>query len=846
MTHNVPYIIIPTLALICYVVLLLAMLSSKKNRIINAFILYLTVFMLWTGGSVFMRMQLFPGYQYWYHVSIFSVFAIAFFLYHFLYCYLDYKNHIIHSLWGILTLILLVLTYFEVFLPVPTLKSVDGTTIFVYTSDWKLIFPTILVVAIIISILNMLYHCYKKNDFDVLTLRPFLVGGLILVLGNILSVMPGNIFPWDTLSGIINAGLAFYVLTKRRIFKLTLLVSKSVLVFLSLIIAGILNLFLLDLTSKLIDKYFPFLISQKVAVQCIIFGLCLLLIYKVIQTGTNLLFIKKEQTNKDSLKTFSSQVAKSLDSNTILELSEKVLLDGLPVSRVYFLIYDKKRDHYITIHSSNPLTEKTLTFAADAPLIQQLKSQDQCIFISDIKKTAIYRAMWEKEKQLIDQYALTALVPLSDDDSNLFGFIALGDQDAKSSFDYDSVTFMESIRAISTIGLRNATMYEQAQLEAITDSLTGLYNRRYFINDLESAMRSKKYESIALLLISLDDFRLYNELYGSLEGDKALENISLRIKNTIGDYGVAGRFSGKEFIIYLPDKTHLQALQLAQSLQTQMTELSNKNENVKLKHLTFSAGICVYPYSAMTYSELLTNTNMAVYQAKHTGKNRIITYQKEAENSTYLGESNSAVTKHSGAYEEYASTIYALTAAIDAKDHYTFNHSQNVATYASVLAKHKGLNAAHVDLIYEAGLLHDIGKIAIPESILSKPGKLDDEEFVVMQSHVVNSIEIIRHLPNLDYLIPAVTGHHERWDGKGYPRGISGDEIPIGARCLALADSFDAMISKRSYKDPSSVEFACNEIIKCAGLQFDPELAFSFVKLIKKGVIYINMPRENE
>ncbi|MBK5253101.1 MAG: diguanylate cyclase [Peptostreptococcaceae bacterium] len=845
MTHEVPYILIPTLALLCYAVLVLAMLSAKKNRIIYAFILYLTVFILWTGGSVLMRLQLYPGYEFWYQVSILSVFALAFFLYHFLYCYLDYKNHIIHLLWGVLTLLLLVFTYFECFLPIPELEFVDGNNVFVYTSDWKLIFPTILVVAIIVSIVKMLYYGYKKNDYAVLTLKPFLIGSLLLVVGNILSVLPGNIFPWDTLSGIINAGLAFYVLAKRRIFKLTLLISKSVLVFISLIITSILNVSLIDFTSNLIDGFFPFLTEDKVAVQCIIFGLCLILIYKVCLTGTNLLFMKKEQLNKDILKTFSSEVSKSLESKTILKLTEKVLLEGLPVNRVYFLIYDALKDQYTTTHSSNPLTEKTLAFAADAPLIQSLKAHDQCMFIKDIKKTTIYRAMWETEKRIIHQYSLAAIVPLSDDNNALFGFIALGEQDSKSNFDYDAVNFMESIRAISTIGLRNATKYEKAEIEAVTDSLTGLYNRRYFINSLENIMHSNTYESVALLLISIDDFRLYNELYGSLEGDIALENLSLRIKNTIGDSGIAGRFSGKEFAIYLPNKSHIQALQLAQSLQTQMTELNNKNVNVKLKNLTFSAGICVYPYSAVTFNELVTNTNMAVYQAKHSGKNRIITYQKESKTSTYLGNSTTA-NKRSGAYEEYASTIYALTAAIDAKDHYTFNHSQTVATYASVLAKHIGLNSAHVDLIYEAGLLHDIGKIAIPENILSKPGKLNDEEYVVMQSHVVNSIEIIRHLPNLDYLIPAVTGHHERWDGKGYPRGISGKEIPIGARCLALSDSFDAMLSERAYKEPYSLEFACNEIVKKAGLQFDPELAFTFVDLIKKGVIYVNMPRTIE
>lgn len=844
MMHSVPYIQIPAIAMLCYLVLVLAMLSSKKSKIINAFTLYLLVFILWTGGSVLMRMQFYPGYEFWYQVSILSVFSLAFFLYHFLYCYLDYNNHIMHRTWGVLTLALLFFTYMEIFLPIPSIQyTEDGKAIFIYSADWMLIFPTVLTLLIILSIVKMVYHSYKKDDVAVLSLRPFLLGSIILVLGNVVSVLPGNIFPWDTLSGIINAIFAFYVLTSRRIFKLTLLVSRSVLIFISIIIATIINIPMIGIISNIIDNRFPDFGENKIVIQCIIFSICILVIYKLIELATNLLFMKKEQINNDSLKTFSSKVADSLDSKTILELTQSVLLEGLPINKVYFLIYDKNGDRYATIYSSNPLADNALEFNTDAPLIKNIEQKNSSLFISDIRKTAQYKAMWESEKELIRRYNICALMPLKDDNDNLFGIIALGDIDARGSFDYNSVNFMESIRAISAIGLRNATKYEKAQLEAITDPLTGLYNRNYFLDTLKNTITNKSVESLALLLINIDDFRLYNELYGSTEGDASLVKISTIISNTVGTDGYVGRFSGKEFAVYLPNKTHLQALDLAKNLQQQLSEINKNNSTLDLKSLTFSGGICVYPYSAATFNELITNTNMAVYQAKHSGKNRIVTYQKEDSLNTYEGSHNSKQLKRTKAYEEYASTIYALTAAIDAKDHYTFNHSQNVAIYASVLAKHAGLNEAHSELIYEAGLLHDIGKIAIPEQILSKPGQLTDEEYRVMQSHVKNSIEIIRHLPNLDYLIPAVTGHHERWDGKGYPRSLSGDEIPISARCLALADSFDAMLSKRSYKDSFTVEYACDEIIKKAGLQFDPELAFLFVDLVKKGIIYVDMSK---
>ena len=156
-----------------------------------------------------------------------------------------------------------------------------------------------------------------------------------------------------------------------------------------------------------------------------------------------------------------------------------------------------------------------------------------------------------------------------------------------------------------------------------------------------------------------------------------------------------------------------------------------------------------------------------------------------------------------------------------------------MARYAATLAVAAGLNDDQVRTIYAAGLLHDIGKISIPENILNKSGQLADEEYRVMKDHVNNSIEKIRHLPEMAYLIPAVLGHHERWDGKGYPRGIAGEEIPVSARCLAIADVFDAMTTDRPYRKGLPLEFALTELDKQSGKQLDPQFTPIFVSLIR-------------
>ena len=181
--------------------------------------------------------------------------------------------------------------------------------------------------------------------------------------------------------------------------------------------------------------------------------------------------------------------------------------------------------------------------------------------------------------------------------------------------------------------------------------------------------------------------------------------------------------------------------------------------------------------------------------------------------------------------ELFYKTIKSISSALDAKDPYTHGHSMRVTLYSIILAKELNIPQNKLELVETAGLLHDIGKIAIPTAILCKPGKLTDDEFVIMKSHPVNSEKLIASIKKLHDVSPGVKHHHERWDGRGYPDHLAGEDIPYSARIIALADTYDAMTSTRSYRKALSHEVAIEEIKKCAGTQFDPVLAEKFVEI---------------
>ncbi len=179
----------------------------------------------------------------------------------------------------------------------------------------------------------------------------------------------------------------------------------------------------------------------------------------------------------------------------------------------------------------------------------------------------------------------------------------------------------------------------------------------------------------------------------------------------------------------------------------------------------------------------------------------------------------------------FLGTLEAITASIDAKDRYTCGHSRRVAYLSRELALHAGLDAAVVERVHIAGLVHDVGKIGVPEAVLSKPGRLTDQEFDMIKKHPEIGVRILRDIPNFDDIIPGVMSHHERFDGRGYPQQLTGLDIPLFGRIVGIADAFDAMSSTRTYRRALSSEDVLAEMRRCAGSQFDPELIPYFLEI---------------
>ena len=348
------------------------------------------------------------------------------------------------------------------------------------------------------------------------------------------------------------------------------------------------------------------------------------------------------------------------------------------------------------------------------------------------------------------------------------------------------------------------------------DPLTGLLNHGELVGTLALAIEGARADGRALgiALVDIDGFRLLNETYGHAAGDRALLTVAEVLESEIPTPMARGRYGPDEFLIIAPADQVVELRPILVRLQIRLADLALQFEASERLPLTVSAGICTYPEHADSVIGLLTAAAVTLLEAKASGGDAIRFAGREIE---MTGE------------RQTFDVFQGLILAVDTKDRYTKRHSEDVARYAIFLGQRLGFDEGMLQTLRVTGLLHDVGKIGIPDHILRKPGALTEEEFRIVKQHVALGDVIIRDLPNAEQIRAGVRYHHERWDGAGYLHGLAGEEIPLVARILAVGDAFSAMTTTRPYRKALDVGVALRRLEDAAGTQLDERLVVSFV-----------------
>nr|WP_239454098.1 diguanylate cyclase [Bacillus suaedaesalsae] len=366
---------------------------------------------------------------------------------------------------------------------------------------------------------------------------------------------------------------------------------------------------------------------------------------------------------------------------------------------------------------------------------------------------------------------------------------------------------------------------EDRYLKSITDPLTGTFNSAYFRQKLTDEMKQTREanSSMALLFCDVDNFKKLNDFEGHIYGDKVLNKIAQIVKEHVRQEDIVCRYGGEEFVVIMPGANRETALKVAEKLRQVVAIHGNEN---MLTPITVSIGVAIFPVD--TDEENLTHVaDQAMYMAKSLGKNQVFLA------SNLQSTKKRDYARNVNEQKWILDTIISLTKAVELKDSYTHSHSEMVSKYAGSVASSMGLSDETVHRISIAGLLHDVGKIGIPDDILNKEGHLTDEEYEMMKAHPVLGYNILASVDELKDTLPYVLHHHERPDGKGYPHGLEGHDIPLGARIIAVVDAYHSMTSARPYrKKPLTIELAKEQLIIGKGTQFDEKVVDQFISIL--------------
>jgi diguanylate cyclase (GGDEF)-like protein len=398
------------------------------------------------------------------------------------------------------------------------------------------------------------------------------------------------------------------------------------------------------------------------------------------------------------------------------------------------------------------------------------------------------------------------------------------------------------VREILNSHLTNARLYQEARLTSLTDALTGIGSRRFLEDRLEAeCARTRRYRRpFSVAIIDLDNFKTINDVLGHASGDDVLKKLAACMKSQKREADALARYGGDEFVILMPETKAQDALTLLERLRARVQEIKLAQD----VSITISCGIAQSrlrrPDSS---SETMRRADMALYEAKSAGRNCVKIWDETMSKLVKAGDIEVEKIKKlqrriAGLSEQaekmFIQSIWGLVQALEAKDSYAKKHSENVMYYSLGIAEMMKIAPKQIETIGRAAMIHDIGKIGIPDAILSKPGKLTPRERTVIEQHPLIAVRILENMTFLEREIAIVRHHHEKWNGLGYPDGLSKTSIPLGARIMVVADTFDGLTSDRSYHNSRCLAEAMEILVDSSGYEFDPEVVNAMVCWVEK------------
>lgn len=821
--------LIPLITSISYIILLIFTLQTAQKRVNKTFAYFLGIASLWSFTSFMLHFNAFPEQaRLWNELLIIALIWTLLAYYHFIHNYVNVKvGKSLYSGYGLLV-ILAGLSLGG--LIVRSASVTDG--ILTHDVGYSVYIISAVGVAFSVAIVTKLIKKYRSSVDPIARNRTMylVTGWCILVAMTLTNNIPSLAsFPLDHMGNLANAIIISYAISRYQLLNIRLVVRRG-LTFVILIISmvAIYMGFIFVGLSLFPDETIA-IVSAATAIVILI-ALISAPLRSYIQRQVDRMFYRDTYESRLSLLSFSNKMGNILN----LEELSKEMLPSMTTAlniRHASLLFQTTKDSDFVVKYAHPTSKSTeeedvFRLSSDSPIISWLDKTGNPLNPEQIDSIPEFKGLWQTEKEQVTGAGIGFLHPIKSR-GKLIGILELGHKLGGGPYSHEDLDLVSGIANQAGIIIENAQLYTQATYRATTDELTKLYNHRNFHERLEQeiARGSRFGTTFSLIMLDLDLFKAYNDIYGHLAGDQLLRKIGQAMENSIRAIDLAFRYGGEEFAVILPETRLDDAYRVAERIRKTIESRTSFRE----MPVTASLGIASWPNDGVMKEEIISRADSALYRAKQTGRNRTCL------SSDVLKPQTPEIGAELEAQPRALSIIYALAATVDAKDHYTYGHSRKVSEYAVALAEMLKLPTDRVDTIRAGGLLHDIGKLGVPDSILTKAGPLDDDEWEPIKSHPELGVEILKRVIDLVNCLPAILHHHEHYDGSGYPKGLKGESIPLEARILSVADAYDAITSPRPYRAQLTSEQAIAELKRCAGSQFDPKLVEKFCKVLQPG-----------
>ncbi len=423
--------------------------------------------------------------------------------------------------------------------------------------------------------------------------------------------------------------------------------------------------------------------------------------------------------------------------------------------------------------------------------------------------------------------------PSTDTPRSLNGYICMCGLSESSAANQELISYKAKLaKKILTSHLANATLYHQARLTSITDALTGVGSRKMLEDTLDTEhVRAQRYATpFSVAIIDLDNFKSINDTLGHAVGDDALKKLSVCMKEKLRNSDILARYGGDEFVVLMPETTTDEAQVMVDRLRCAVHEIRLAHETP----ITISCGVAQSLLDEdRSPSDVMRRADLALYDAKSAGRDCVKVWSQTMSkllntNDIEIGKVKAIQRRVAGLSEKaekmFIQSIWGLVQTVEAKNPYAQKHSENVMHYSVGIAEAMDVGPKHIDIIRRAAMLHDIGKIGIPDSIMQKTGIFTRRERKIMEQHPLIAVRILERMNFLEQEIDIVRHHHEKWNGRGYPDALIKDAIPEGSRIIVLADTLDALTSARAYHEPKGLAESIKILIDSSSYEFDPDV----------------------